>query len=213
MKIETLPGDEFTATAARAQHLAVTTDKVVEFEFNGVTCIVDKFTNTDWIYRDYCNAWTMEWTAVGPDCVEEYPQDVADELKKREAAQEKRCKATQRKRAKKEAADKAAFEHVVEFEKLILKDEEGWAKSVAANQDGYGKAVIDYAEGWAKLMQIELATGNSLDICYNSVQEQLDFMGISGFQYSAAASLLIHTWIHGEELGAILTKDHDTVGD
>lgn len=151
----------------------------------------------------------MEWAGVGPACVAEYPQEVIDELNKRKAAQEKSRKAAKRKQDKKKAADKAAFEHVVEFEKLILKDEEGWAKSVAANQDGYGKVVIDYAEGWAKLMQIELAAGYSLDDCYESVQGQLDFMGITGFQYSAAASLLIHTWIHGEELREALTKSEE----
>lgn len=206
MNIEVLPGDEFIATVHRAHSLSLTTDKEVSFDFNGVTCIVNKFTYASFIYRDYCNAHIMEWDTVGPDCVAEYPQEVIDELNKRKAAQEKSRKAAKRKQAKKKAADKAAFEHVVEFEKLILKDEEGWAKSVAANQDGYGKAVIDYAEGWAKLMQIELAAGYSLDDCYESVQGQLDFMGISRAQYSAATSLLIHTWIHGEELREALTK-------
>lgn len=36
---------------------------------------------------------------------------------------------------------------------MKLIDKEGWEAIVKANQDGYGSAVIRYAERWADLME------------------------------------------------------------
>lgn len=36
---------------------------------------------------------------------------------------------------------------------MKLINEEGWEATVKANQDGYGSAIIRYAERWADLME------------------------------------------------------------
>ncbi len=83
-------GDAFSSVAKKAQKMATEHSHAegVKFEFNGVTCIVSKDTNLDWLWRDYCNAYTMEWNTVGADCVAEYPAELQAELKKRKAAEE-----------------------------------------------------------------------------------------------------------------------------
>lgn len=210
MRIETLAGDSFNEVAEMAKLLAtVRGGETSEFDFNGVTCFVGALTNTEWLYRDYCNAFLMGWDTVGPDCVEEYSQEVKDELNKRRSEQEKRHKAYKRKQARIRAADKAVFEKKVEDVEITLKDEDLWGKSIAANPEGYGKAIIDYAEGWAKLMQIEIAAGRSLSECYESTQQQVDFIGISGAQFWAAANLLAQVWVYGEELKELLTTKYN----
>ena len=76
----------------------------------------------------------------------------------------------------------------------------GWEKSVEANQDPYGKGTMDYAEGWAKLMQIEIAKGKTVRECADETQKGLGFFGITGFMYGCAVSILSQTWKYGEEL-------------
>ncbi len=65
-------GEMFSEVARKAQEMAINHSHAegVKFDFNGVTCIVSKDTNLEWLYRDYTNSWTMEWKTVGSDCVE-----------------------------------------------------------------------------------------------------------------------------------------------
>lgn len=93
LKLNTGIGDTFQEVAKKAVEVAQNTE-LVEFEFNGVNCFVNKNTNPEWLFRDYCNAWTMKWKEVGPDCVESYDPATQKELDKRkEAAEKKREKA------------------------------------------------------------------------------------------------------------------------
>ena len=97
--------------------------------------------------------------------------------------------------------------------KIELKDIEGWNKSREANTDPYGKAALDYAEGWAKLMQIEISKGNKLVSVAEKTSHELGFMGITGFMYGCAVNLLSQCWIHGEELRKWHNKEYGHEGD
>jgi hypothetical protein len=85
-------------------------------------------------------------------------------------------------------------------EKMTLRDEDGWQKTVAANTDGYGGAVIRYAELWARLMEGRISTGDTVEGCAEAASRIADNEGITGFMYGCAVSILSQVWIHGEDL-------------
>jgi hypothetical protein len=83
---------------------------------------------------------------------------------------------------------------------MKFKDEAGWNKTVANNQDGYGKGVIDFAERWADLMEVELSKGCEVKDIASSTSHIADTDGITGYMYGAAVSILSQVWEHGEQL-------------
>ncbi len=76
----------------------------------------------------------------------------------------------------------------------------GWQAARAANTDPYGKAVLDFAERWADLMEAKMATGETLEAVAESTSHEADTEGITGFMYGAAVSTLSQCWAHGEQL-------------
>lgn len=207
-KLDTSAGNNFSTVSEKAKQIADEKNVTVEFEFNGVTCLVDKNTNLDWLYRDYSNSWTMGWKVVGTNCLPAYEPEVQAEFEKRTKARvEKQAIEDAAYRAK-EAKEKKEFEAKVEGIELELSDVEGWNKIREVNSDGYGGAALDYAEGWAKLMQIEIAKGKSVAECYDYSQKGLGFLGITGFQFCCAVSVLSQIWKHGEELRKIHNKKY-----
>ena len=74
-KLDTSAGDRFQSVAEKAKLISNQRGVIVEFEFNGVICLVNPDTVLDWLYRDYCNAYTMEWKSVGPNCLSEYDDE------------------------------------------------------------------------------------------------------------------------------------------
>lgn len=66
IKLETCAGDSFDKVAASAKLMAISFSSIVEFDFNGVKCLVSENTNPEWLYRDYSNSWTMQGQKSGP---------------------------------------------------------------------------------------------------------------------------------------------------
>lgn len=212
-KLETSCGNSFDNVAQKAKLIAIERNVIVEFDFNGVKCLVNKDTNTEWLLRDYSNSWTMEWKVVGPECYEFYEPEVQAEFEKRTKAKEKRQTKEAEQRRIKEQKEKDDFEEKIKGIELELKDAEGWKKSREANTDPYGNAALDYAEGWAKLMQVEIAKGKKLKEIAEKTSFELGFMGITGFMYGCAVNILSHCWIHGEELRKWHNKEYGHEGD
>lgn len=207
-KLDTSAGNNFSTVSEKAKQIAAEKNVTVEFEFNGVICLVDKRTNLDWLYRDYSNSWIMDWKTVGANCLPEYDKETQAEFERRtKISEEKRAKEEAEYRAK-EQKEREQFEAKVKGIELELSDVEGWNKSREVNSDGYGSAALDYAEGWAKLMQIEIAKGKTVADCYDYSQKGLGFLGITGFQFGCAVSVLSQTWKHGEELRKVHNKRH-----
>jgi hypothetical protein len=212
-KLDARAGNNFTDVAQKAKQIANEKAVTVEFDFNGVTCLVNASTNLEWLYRDYSNSWTMEWKTVGADCVEKYSKEVQTEFeRKTKIAEEKAKKANAEYRAK-EAKEKKEFKVKVQGVELELSDADGWKKAREVNSDGYGGAALDYAEGWAKLMQIEIAKGKTVAECYDYSQKGLGFLGITRFQFGCAVSTLSQTWKHGEELRKVHNKKYGVSED
>lgn len=202
LTLESSAGDTFECVAKNAKEKA-SRYEIVEFEFNDVICLVNKDTNIEWLFRDYCNSWIMGWETVGPDCVEKYSPELQKEFDEKTAIREEERKKQQAEWDRKDKEEREAFEIKVagiELEILPGKENE-YAEYVANNsKDGYSRAVIDYAEGWGKIMQIEIAKGTKVKDIAEASQKGLGFLGITGFQYGCAVNTLSHFWEHGEEL-------------
>lgn len=212
-KLNTSCGDTFDNVALKAKEIATKKNIVVEFDFNGVKCLVDKNTNLKYLYRDYSNSWTMGWKTVGTNCVAKYDKETQSEFERLTKIKEEKVAKEAEEYRKKEAAEKAVFDTKINGIELELKDVEGWNKSREANTDPYGKAALDYAEGWAKLMQVEISKGNKLVSIAEKTSHELGFMGITGFMYGCAVNLLSQCWIHGEELRKWHNKEYGHEGD
>jgi len=213
--LQTGAGDTYSEVAQKAKEAARQT-LTVEFEFNGVTNLVTKDTNLDWLWRDYCNSWVMEWKTVGPNCVETYPDDVQKELDTRTAIRDKKREEQQKEYEAKEKMEREATEVKIKGIELEIVPEkvEDYKAYVTKNDDGgYSRAVIDYGEVWAKLMQIEIAAGRTVAEVADETQKGLGWLGITGFQYGCAVNALSHFWKHGEELRKWHNKSYGHEGE
>ncbi len=85
-------------------------------------------------------------------------------------------------------------------EKMTLRDEEGWKKTVETNTDGYGSGVIRFAERWARLMESRISNGDTVEGCAKEASHLADNEGITGFMYGCAVSILSQVWEYGEQL-------------
>lgn len=211
-KLTTGAGDNFSTVSQKALSIATERQLLAEFEFNGIICIVSQNTNLDWLFRDYRNAWTMGWKEVGPDCVENYPAKIQKELQKKEAIEKEKRKKQAEEYAKKEKEEMEDFEKTVQGIEVELSDKASWDEGVKINSDPYGGAVYKYAEGWAKLMQVELRKGKSIKDCAEETSHKMGFMGITGFMYGAAVVVLSKCWKHGEELRKWHNKEYGHEG-
>lgn len=205
--LPTTCGDWFPKVAERAKEITVRFNRTVEFDFNGVKCLVNKNTNLEWLFRDYQNANTMDWKQIGTDCLEAYEPEVQAELDKRNAAYEEQQRLNQLAYRVKEEEQKRLFEEKIKGIEMEFSDKKGWDDWKANNTDGYGSMIFQYAEGWAKVMQKEFANRNieNPDVtCMiahaENCSRELDFYGITGFMYGAAVSILSKCWKHGEAL-------------
>lgn len=75
-----------------------------------------------------------------------------------------------------------------------------WNNQRKINVDPYSKAVVDYAERWANLMEEQINSGKKLEDIAKETSHQTDINGITGFQYGCAVEMLASCWEHGEQL-------------
>lgn len=86
---------------------------------------------------------------------------------------------------------------------MKIRDQEGWDKGLANNTDMYGACIYKYAESWADIMEDKMAAGADLPDIAKECSHEADRrpgMGITGYMYGAAVSVLSHCWEHGEAL-------------
>ena len=85
--------------------------------------------------------------------------------------------------------------------KLTEKGAADWQKGLDNNKDAYGAAVYQYAQKWAELMEDELGAGRKLEDIAEDTSRAADMgIGITGFMYGCAVSILSKVWAHGEQL-------------
>ena len=85
---------------------------------------------------------------------------------------------------------------------LIEGKEDEWKHIVEVNKDDdYSKAVIDFAENLAKVLQMLIKCGKTLD--YNEIRTVecfVDDAGLTGFMYDAAKAVLKKVWPYYSEV-------------
>jgi len=79
-------------------------------------------------------------------------------------------------------------------------DKAVWEKWKDKNKNEYGKMIIDYAERWADLMEIEIAKGKAFSDFAKDCSHKANTDGISGFMFEAAVWTLATCWKYGKQL-------------
>lgn len=107
--------------------------------------------------------------------------------------------------------------------------ERDWEVFQEKNLDGYGSAVIFYADAWARLMEEQIhrhlgddAPLNSpfkeysvlgvLAIYADMLSHEADFVGLTGAQYGFAVGVLAQVWLYGAELRKWHNKEYGYEG-
>ena len=213
LKLYTYGGDEFHRVCKKAKELSTEKGQFVEFDFNGVTCIVSKDTNLDYLYRDYCNAHIMEWASVGYDCVAEYTAEVQSELDERNKKHEEKQAQQEAEWRREKEENKSFFETKIKDELFQCSNASSLVEYEAKNTDSYGGRCVSYAKEWARAMQVEMATGKKLQDIAEPTSREADYDGITGLNYVEAVSILAQCWVHGEELRNWHNKKYKHDGD
>lgn len=200
--LEPMAGSNIVATIAEAIVIAGEQDRPITFVFNGVTITVHSDSNPELIHRD----WSRAMSGYINKSVDPYPTSVLTEKERASDARihaknERKNKRRQaRYQAKVETARKALEAKLAKASLLEFSDETAWKKFKEINQDFYGAGVVNYAERWARLMQLEICNGKSLEDVAEATSREADYDGITGYMYGCAVSALAHCWKYGEQL-------------
>jgi len=197
-------GNRFDTVSKKAKEIATEKSVIVEFDFNEIKCLVSKDTALDLLFRDYMNAWIMECKVVGPDCLQEYDPETLSELDRRKKLQEEKEEERRKKQEEEDLKQRNLFEEKTKGVEIELSDSKAWND---------GACCVEYAEGWAKLMQAEIAQGKTIVDCAEKTSYELGYLGITGFMYGAAVSMLSQCWKYGEELRQWHNKQYHHEGD
>jgi len=142
----------------------------------------------------------MDWKTIGTNCVDEYSNEIQKELTEKKIISEEKQRLESIEYHKKEQEKKNIFLKKTKNIQMQFSDENSWNLGKSNNQDGYGNAIFEYAESWAKLMQLEVLNGKNVSEIQDKTSHEVDFLGISGFQYNAALSILKQCWKLGNQL-------------
>lgn len=206
-------GISFFDCCKNAKIIAEGYSVIVRFDFNGIECLVSKDTDLELLYRDYDNAFMMEWKSVGPNCAKEYSDKIKLELNTREQKAKAAAEMAQLERKRKDEHMRKFFEALTEGVEVEIVDKENYLIGKSKNQDSYGACIYEYAEGWAKLMQVRISLGEKVHQMAETSSEEMGFLGITGFMYGAAVGILSQYWKHGEELRKWHNKEYGHDGE
>lgn len=212
IKLKSEPGNQFDDVAKKAKKLA-SKEQNVEFDFNGVKCIVSRDTNLKLLYRDYSRSWLMGWKTVGPDLPVCYSPELQAKYELRTKEQEEKRQREHLEQMEKEQREREAFENKTKGIEISILDNVTWDSWKAKNTDPYGECIFNYAEAWAKLMEAELKNGVPVSKSFESTSHELGFFGITGYMYGAAVGTLAQCWKYGEELRKAHNKQYKHDGD
>lgn len=203
-RLEAAPGASIGPTIAEAIELAATAEHgpVVVFDFNQVTVTVAADSDATLIEREWWRALRgFIEKRVGPHpaaelTADEKASDAAKQAEIDRADAERTAAWEQKERLKREASEKA----LADAAPIALRDPAAWQSWLDANKDGYGAAVMSYAERWARMMQVEIDRGAIISDVAKRLSHEADLEGITGFMYGCAVSMLSQCWEHGELL-------------
>ena len=174
-----------------------------QFDFNGVTIHINWNSNFEYILRDYfryCKGY-IKPDKIGPVLTELTEEQIQSDSTIEKLKQEIEKKETAERRRKQEEKEKEV-NSIINGIELLLTDSDYWNNQVTINQDPYGKAVINYAARWGKLIQYYLVNepNKAFDEIASDTSYQADLEGITGFMNNCAVAILSACWIHGDKL-------------
>lgn len=178
---EAMPGNTIENACEEAVRMAQQELCNVEFEFNGQKLRVTPETDPKCLAKHFMD-----------ECERRHAEYVASpEYKRQQEEQE-------RKERERDRALNAALAGAPET--MTLRDADAWKKSCDANTDGYGGAVMTYADRWARLMEVRMSKGERIADIADECSHLADAEGITGFMYGCAVGILSKVWKHGEAL-------------
>lgn len=182
--------------------------QVVETEFNGVNLLITETTDNALLWRDIQTARLLKWDSVGPNPAPTYSGLLQTRIDAAEKERDAKQAAEDAEYKRKSDEQRLAVERKIANVPFSITNSEGWEKGLSNNSDGYGRAIYDYSEAWAKLMQVEIESGARLEDIADKTSHELSYMGITGFMYGAAVSILSQCWVHGDALKRWHNKDY-----
>lgn len=200
IKIDSFIGWHISKAIDEAMQLAAKDNCIVCFDFNGCEVSVHTNTNKEHLLRDFDTHYIIDWKEIGPDCVVEYSQELKDEIEEMKAIQTAKSALSSAEYRHKEGVKRRATMSKINGVEMQFKDKDLWELGLSKNTDPYGGAVYVFAKNWALLMQLEIANGANLEDIASDTSSQADTVGLTGFMYGAAVSVLSACWVHGEEL-------------
>jgi len=210
MEIEKLDvnlGYTFNVVADKAKRRAFKKNIIVEFDFNNIICQVSSDTNLKNLERDYSNAHLLGWEIIGHNCVDEYSKELKNEITTAKVLKKEYHDIQLEKLRKKETEDENSFDKLIKGIEFEIEDKEQYNYWKSKNTDPYGNVCFKYAEKWGRRLQLEMKGNYDLEELIRNFDLQPNFMGITGFQHSAAQSILRQSWFYGDELKIIWNKD------
>lgn len=176
---------------------------IAKQELNGVTVLVEGDSGVALVFRDHQRAQSGYIDGpVGP-----HPKP---ELSTEDVASDTRISDANEARWAKEAAARKVIHDQKEREffaelgvcPAMDRDEAKWKQGIDAQKgEGYGLACYTYAEYWARLMQKQMDEGYKLEAIADECSHKADIpVGITGFMYGCAVSILAQCWKHGDTL-------------
>lgn len=211
-QIEPKLGSTFSKCVEHAQSLA-TKDTDVSFEFNGINVVISRGTDPALIYRDYVNSHLMGWKTIGPDCDYQYSSKILFEMAEKTKIREERHRLEEEEYKAKSKEKTARLQGLIDGIEFAISDSGTWEEYKAKNKDDYGKAILRFAENWAKVMQRYMAYGELISDCADKASNEADVEGISGAMYGAAVKVLSQVWANGDILRTWHNNKYKHSGD
>lgn len=202
--LEVLPGSEIHTVIADAIRRAEKIGDQCQFDFNGVTIIVDSDSDPELIHRDWCRAlygYLGKSPSVGPFPSVQLSSEEIERDREVEERNQKRREDRQAEYAKEQRQKELVLNsELLAAGRLEIRDQESWNKVVKVNTSPYGKRTVTFAEQWGRLMQVRIAKGETVAECADECSHMADTDGITGFMYGAAKAILVKCWKYGDGL-------------
>lgn len=172
------------------------------FDFNSVTVTVEADSSPALILRDFKRVMNGYIRNVDPQPKPELSAEELESDARIEADnQARRDTETTRHQAEAKARYDRVTKRMANAPEMEFSNKEGWLAAKAANEsEPYGAGILSYAERWARMMQLEISEGKTLEEVWSDTSFEADLEGMSGLSQSIATSLLTQTWVHGLEL-------------
>lgn len=202
-------GSHVRDTIVEAISIARGLQRTVRFVANDVAVTVKPDSVDYLLYRDWnraCLGYIGKNVGPHPNNTlseEELANDARIEAENERGRWFRKAEYQARRRAERDVMEnKLAGAPEMEFAKEV-----DWQLLKDQAPDCFTTDIINYAERWARLMQLELDNGNKLEDVAKTTSHEADIDGISGSAHAAAVGVLVQYWRCGDQLRRLYNLD------